>query len=92
MGEFLHPEVRRYMATIGSKGGRRSRRKLSAEDARRMVAVREARRAFRRFRVRCFWSSPADLVIGEDDIGWVAQQLRKHGGMEGWMAAMKLCR
>ena len=41
--------VSEYLARIGRKGGAKSRRVLSSEDARNMVRVREARRAFRRF-------------------------------------------
>jgi len=40
--------VREYMAQIGRRGGIRSRRELSPETARRMVEIREARRAARR--------------------------------------------
>jgi hypothetical protein len=39
--------VRKYLARIGSIGGRRSRRKLDAETARAMVRSRAARRALR---------------------------------------------
>ncbi|MGH7638764.1 MAG: hypothetical protein ACREOK_14035 [Gemmatimonadaceae bacterium] len=38
-------ELRRYFAEIGRKGGTRSRRALDSGTARRMVAIREARRA-----------------------------------------------
>ena len=41
--------VRAYLAEIGRKGGTRSRRTLTAEQARAMVAKREANRAPRRF-------------------------------------------
>ncbi len=43
-------DIRRYLARIGARGGRKSRRTLDAETARAMVRVREARRAFRRYR------------------------------------------
>lgn len=85
-------EIRRYLAEIGAKGGRKSRRTLDPETARAMVRVREARRAFRRFRAMCFWSYRADLEIGADDVPWVAEQLRKHGNREAWETAAKLCR
>jgi len=77
---------------IGRKGGINSRRTLSSAESREMVRVREAKRAYRRFHSRCFWHSPADLSIGKRDVPWVAEQLRKHGGMEGWNTATKLCR
>jgi hypothetical protein len=57
-----------------------------------MVRVREARRAFRRFRTSCFWSYRPDLIIGPPDVPWVAEQLRKHGNREAWRVAAKLCR
>ncbi len=85
-------EVRRYLATIGARGGRKSRRTLDADTARTMVCVREARRAFRRFRTSCFWSSRPDLKITVNDIRWVAEQLMKNGNREAWRIGAKLCR
>lgn len=82
----------RYFAQIGARGGRKSRRTLRPETARAMVGVREARRAYRRFYSMCFWSYRPDLVIGADDVRWVAEQLRKHGNHEAWRVAAKLCR
>lgn len=84
-------DIRRYLAELGARGGRRSRRTLDADTARAMVRVREARRAFQRFRVSCFWSYRPDLVIGADDVPWVAEQLRKHGGRDAWVVAARLC-
>lgn len=57
-----------------------------------MVKVREARRAFRRFRSTCFWSYRPDLAIGAGDVAWVAEQLMKNGNREAWLAGAKLCR
>ena len=85
-------ELKRYLAEIGARGGRKSRRTLSAEAARDMVKVREARRAFHRFRASCFWSYRPDLVIRSADVPWVAEQLRKHGNRDAWQVAAKLCR
>lgn len=82
---------RAYLAKIGRRGGTKSRRTLAPETAREMVRLREARRAFRRYYARCFWSYRADLVITRDDIAWVAEQLRKHGDREAWMLAAALC-
>jgi len=84
-------EVKDYLSRIGRKGGQKSRRALDPETARRMVAVREARRAFRRFHTACFWSYRKDLVIGAEDVPWVAEQLMKHGDREAWRVAQKLC-
>jgi hypothetical protein len=85
-------EIKRYLARIGAKGGRKSRRTLDAETARAMVRVREARRAFRRYRTTCFWSYRPDLEIGIEYVRWVAEQLMKHGNRDAWEAGAKLCR
>lgn len=84
--------VRAYLAEIGRRGGRKSRRALAPEAARAMVRVREARRAYRRFHARCFWSFDPDYDIGPSDIAWVAERLRRHGGRDAWEVARKLCR
>jgi hypothetical protein len=86
------PAPSRYLALIGSKGGRKSRRSLDPVIARQMVRVREARRAYRRFRTTCFWSYRPDLEIGLDDVPWVAEQLMKHGNREAWRVGTRLCR
>lgn len=82
---------RTFLARIGRKGGLKSRRTLDPETARRMVRLREARRAFRRFHAQCFWSYRPDFLVGYDDIPWVAELLRKHGGREAWMLGARLC-
>ncbi len=84
--------IRSYLAEIGRKGGRKSRRKLDPDTARDMVRVREARRAFRRFHALCFWSYRKDLEIGLANIDWVVETLRKNGDMRAWKAAERLCR
>lgn len=84
--------VREYLAKIGRRGGRKSRRTLDSETARDMVRVREARRAYRRFHTLCFWSYRKDLEVGLDDVEWVAETLMKHGNREAWEIGRKLCR
>ena len=84
--------VRKYLASIGRRGGLKSRRKLDPAVARQMVKVREARRAFRRFRTSCFWSYRPDLEIGIADVPWVVEQLMKHGNREAWRVASRLRR
>ncbi len=83
--------TRRYLAAIGQKGGTRSRRLLDPAEARRMVKVREARRAFRRFHTQCFWSYRPDLIVGIADVPWVAEQLMKHGDRDAWRIGSALC-
>ncbi len=87
----MERSVRDYLADIGRRGGRKSRRTLDPETARAMVRVREARRAYRRFQAECFWSFDPAYVVRPSDVAWVAAQLRKHGGREAWEAARKLC-
>ena len=77
-------------AEAGRLGGLRSRRELSAESARAMVAVREARKLFRTNYITCFWWARQDLIIHVADVAWVADGLRKHGGREAWRAAARL--
>lgn len=81
-----------YLAEIGRRGGRASRRKLDPSAAREMVRVREARRAYQRFHAACFWSYDPHLNIGAADVAWVVEQLRRHGGRDAWNVAAKLCR
>lgn len=84
--------IKRYLAEIGARGGRKSRRSLDPETAREMVRVREARRAFRRFRTACFWSYDSDLQITSADVPWVAEQLMRHGNREAYLIGARLCR
>lgn len=91
MNDTVDESVREYLAEIGRRGGRRSRRTLDPETARQMVRIREARRAYRRFHARCFWSHPPDLEIGAGDVEWVARTLLKHGDREAWVVGRRLC-
>ena len=88
----MDSNVRQYLQSIGRRGGRSSRRALSAETAHDMVKVREARRAFRRFHALCFWSYEPSYQITSADVPWVAKQLMTHGGRVGWEIGAKLCR
>jgi hypothetical protein len=88
----MNPHVREWLAEIGRRGGAISRRVLTPEEARSMVQVREARRAYHRFHTQCFWSFDPNYRIGPKDIPWVAEQLKRHGGREAWLVGSKLCR
>ena len=77
-------------AEAGRLGGLRSRRTLSAESARAMVCVREARKLFRANYLTCFWWARPDLLLRLQDVAWVADSLRKHGGRSEWRAAARL--
>jgi len=87
----MDESVRSYLAEIGRKGGRTSRRTLDSKTARDMVRVREARRAYRDYHAACFWSYRPDLSIGLADVEWVAHSLMKHGDRKAWERARRLC-
>lgn len=87
----MNESVREYLAEIGRRGGRTSRRTLDSDTAREMVRIREAKRAFRRFHASCFWSYRPDLEIGREDVEWVARTLMKHGDREAWEIGHRLC-
>lgn len=86
------PALRAYLSRIGRKGGLRSRRQLSPGQARDMVRVREARRAFRAFHTQCFWYLRPDLVATLEDVPEIVRGLRQHGGRKGFLTAARLCR
>jgi len=89
---MVNRAVRAYLADIGRRGGRKSRRRLDPAAAREMVRLREARRAFRQFHAQCFWSSDPDYTVTARDVPWVAEQLMKFGGRRGWEVGARLCR
>jgi hypothetical protein len=84
--------VREYLKKIGRKGGTKSRRHLSLEEAKNMVRLRETRRAFRKFHAQCFWYMREDLPITLADVPEIARGLRQNGGRQGFLLAAKLCR
>lgn len=88
----MNKEIQKYLAEIGRKGGKKSRRSLDSSQAKTMVNVREARRAFRDYYGQYFWSYSPDLKIGTQDVEWVAEQLMKYGGMKAWRKGSKLGR
>lgn len=88
----MDESVRLYLANIGAKGGKRSRRVLTSAEAKAMVRIREARRAYREFHTECFWSCDPLYPIGPEDLPWVIEQLQKHGGRRAWEKAAQLCR
>ncbi len=57
-----------------------------------MVCLREARRAYRVFHTRCFWSFDPEYVVTSADIPWVVEHLRSHGARAGWEKAAQLSR
>jgi len=82
--------INRYLAAIGARGGRKSRRTLSPEAAAAMVRVREAGRAYRRFHEQCFAAWPSDLRITAADVEWVAERLFALGDEAAQAKAVKL--
>lgn len=88
----ISQEISSYLASIGRKGGIRSRRKLSTQQARGMVHIREAKKAFRMFHSQCFWYLDKDMKITSKDLPEIVRGLRKNGGQKGFLLADKLCR
>lgn len=88
----MQEAARAYLAEIGRRGGKKSRRGLSRTTAQEMVRVREARRAYRDFHTTCFWSFDPSYVVRTDDVEWVAERLMTYGGRTGWERGAKLCR
>ena len=88
----VETSVSEYLAVIGREGGKKIRRRLSSDQARDMVRVRELRRAFREYYARCFWYMRPDAHLTLDDLPEVVRGLRKNGGREGIHRAAKLCR
>ena len=84
--------ISEYLARIGRKGGSKSRRRLSPEEAKNMVRVRETRRAFRKFHAQCFWYMREDIPITLADVPEIVRGLRQNGGRQGFLLAAKLCR
>lgn len=86
----MQDSIRKYLSAIGKIGGKKSRRKLSSAEAKDMVRVREARKAFKRFATSCFWYSDPNYKISRNDIDWVASELKKYGSREAWNIAQRL--
>jgi hypothetical protein len=78
------------MAPRATFADEKSRRTLDPQTARKMVRVREARRAYLRFRTSCFWSYRHDVHIGLEDVEWVADTLMKNGNLEAWKVGRSL--
>ena len=78
------------MAPRATFADEKSRRTLAPQTARKMVRVREARRAYLRFRASCFWSYRHDVHIGLEDVEWVADTLMKNGNLAAWKVGRSL--
>jgi hypothetical protein len=87
---MILPETRKYLASIGRRGGLKSRRVLSPEQARMMVAIRLARRSFHDFRAHCFWSCDSAMRITGNEVAWIAEQLRRNGNRAAWQRASQI--
>ena len=88
----MNTSTKTYLSKIGSKGGKKSRRILSASDAKKMVLVREAKRAFRKYYASCFWSYDPNYDITFEDIDWIVKNLQKNGDLSAWKKSQQLCR
>ena len=87
----MDDKIRFYFAEIGAKGGKKSKRLLDPLDAKLMVKIREARKAYKNYYTRCFWSYDPNIQIGKDDLSWVAEKLEKYGDLHAWKLSKKIC-
>jgi len=84
--------IKAYLREIGRKGGQKSRRSLDPAQARRMVALREARKAFSEYRNQCFWSCKPDLAIGMALVPMVIKTLKAEGDRRAYEKARSIQR
>jgi hypothetical protein len=84
--------VKNYLREIGRKGGHKSRRQLSSEQARKMVAVREARKAFHEHKTDCFWSFDPEWKIDGSAIPLVVKTLKDEGNRAAFETARRIQR
>lgn len=68
----------------------KSRRPLDPAQARSMVAVREARRAFRDNKTQCFWSFDPEWNIQSEQVPLVIRTLRNEGNAQAFAVAKRL--
>lgn len=88
----MDDSVKKFMARIGSRGGKKSRRKLTPEQARRMVAVREAQKAYDRHRHEYFWYAKEGLTIKEEGVPFVIKGLMNEGNRAAFEKARRIKR
>lgn len=80
------------MSAAGRRGGRKGRQVLTSDQARRMVSIREARKAYRTYHSRCLCFMDPDLEITDDDIPVVLDGRRKNGVRDDMLRADRLHR
>lgn len=85
-------QVSEYLARIGSRGGKKSRRGLTREQARRMVAVREAQKAYDTHRSEYFWYARDGVKIDEASVPFVVQGLMNEGDRAAFEKARRIKR
>lgn len=88
----MNHSIKKYLSQIGQKGGRKSRRVLDSKDAKKMLQIREARRAFRECYAQCFWSFDPNYKISATDVPWVIEQLLKNGNQRTLKYVRYICR
>jgi hypothetical protein len=87
----MNQSIRKYLSEIGRKGGQAGCRKLTSEQARDMVRVREARKVFKEYYASCFWSFDPEYKVTLSDLPWVSEQLMKNGNRKAYWIGRKLC-
>ncbi len=90
MSEPTSEEFKTHSRGIGTKGSQNNCRRLDPAQARRMVAVREARRAFRNYKTQCFWSFDPEWNIQNEQVPLVIRTLRNEGNAQAFALAKRL--
>lgn len=88
--KHMDPAIKNYLSSIGRIGGAKSKRRLSATEAKAMVRIREAKRAFKQYYTECFWHLKPDLKITRDNIHIVVNGLKNYGDRKAFFLAHKL--
>jgi hypothetical protein len=84
----MNEPVRRYLAKIGRRGGMRSRRILTPEQARAMVVSREAKRAVREFEHSAIGAPTSDLPGVEIVRAGLRDLARRERSIDAFLVSM----
>lgn len=88
----MKPRLQAHLRTLGSQGGKKSRRTLDPATARKMVALREARKAYREHRHEYFWYCRDDLLIRDEHVPFVVRGLMNEGNRAAFEKARRIKR
>lgn len=87
----MHPLASPKALLVRRSFGRYNSDMCEQEQTQRERRLELARKAFREFSAKCFWSWPEDTEITEEIIPLIIRGLRLHGGHQGYKIAAELC-